>query len=394
MSHRSLGVWPPVSMGDYSVPALSEALSVLHAQNSATSFSVGTHAAPSGLAATTYRGAVLDPGSMRAYLVPLGQATSATWHYIDCTTGSIVGYAHGASSLQANAYTGGVYHPTLRRIYLAPYLQSGQSTRHYIDCAGGGKVTPYTNSSLTISLGYSLDPVSLKVYSAPAASSAVASVLDAAGTASTLPLALTMSKSCYGSAYSASQRKIYFAVSCPETGLPYVDCLDGAYKATTLSYTQLASSGAYEGVVYSPVQDRIYMVPAQQAVLPVWHYIDCKSGAMVEYAHGCSGIAAAWTYCSGVYSPATNRIYLVPSGQAASATWHYIDCATGEVVPYLHGTATSTSYSYSHGFYNPILGRVHFTARHADGALPWHYIQEYAPPSVPAHWPAYPIVSN
>jgi len=42
-------------------------------------------------------------------------------------------------------------------------------------------------------------------------------------------------------------------------------------------------------------------------------------------------------YIGGVYSPTQNRIYLVPSIQSNQTNWHYIDCDTGVVVAYAHG---------------------------------------------------------
>lgn len=392
MSYKSSGVWPQASMGNYSVPALAEALSLLHAQNSRTSFSVGTADPPAGLAATAYRGAAVDPINMRAYLSPLGQATSATWHYIDLRTGRAVGYTHGASSLQSNAYTSGSYHHNTKRIYLAPYEQYTVSVRHYIDCAAGGTVVQYSNPYLHGSLGYVQDPVTGIMYSVPSRGASVTHVIDNAGQVSSRSLPFTPAASMVGAAYSATQRKIYVAMQGPDVGCVHADCQSGTYGYAPLVYSQMVSAGAYEGAVYSPVQDRIYFVPAQQAALPVWHYVDCRSGLMVEYQHGCSGLAS-WAYFGGVYSPATNRVYLVPNGQALSDTWHYIDCSSGKVVSYLHRTPTSSSHRYSGGFYNPLLGRIHFVGRHDSGSLRWHYIQEYAPPSVPAHWPSYTITS-
>lgn len=337
-------------------------------------------------------GAVVDPIGMRAYMSPRGQATSSTWHYIDLRTGRAVGYSHGASSLVSDAYALGAYHHPTKRIYLSTYFQYTKTGRHYIDCAAGGTVVQYTNPYAHIAIGYVQDPISGVLYSAPAEGANVAHVISNDGQVSSRALPFTPAASMVGAAYSATQRKIYVAMQSPDVGCVYVDCQSGTYNYAPLVYSQMASLGAYEGAVYSPVQDRIYFVPAQQAALPVWHYIDCRSGLMVEYRHGCSGLAS-WAYFGGVYSPATNRIYLIPNGQAASATWHYIDCSTGAVVPYLHKTTTSSSYIYSGGFYNPLLGRVHFVGRHTDAALRWHYIQEYAPPSVPAHWPSYPITS-
>ena len=85
---------------------------------------------------------------------------------------------------------------------------------------------------------------------------------------------------------------------------------------------------AYEGGgVYSPTQNRIYLVPYAQSNKPTWHYIDCNNGNVVAYNHGSS--AAGGTYYGGFYSPTQDRVYLVPYVQTNKATCHYIDRATG-----------------------------------------------------------------
>jgi len=48
-------------------------------------------------------------------------------------------------------------------------------------------------------------------------------------------------------------------------------------------------------------------------------YIEFKAGT---YAHGITAVASA--YVGGVYSPTQNRIYLVPLAQANQTNWHYI----------------------------------------------------------------------
>ena len=80
---------------------------------------------------------------------------------------------------------------------------------------------------------------------------------------------------------------------------------------------------AYSGGVYSPTQNRIYLVPFGQASQDTWHYVDCDTGDIVGYSHGVT--AVDYAYAGGVYSPTQNRIYLVPFGQATQDTWHYLD---------------------------------------------------------------------
>jgi hypothetical protein len=90
-------------------------------------------------------------------------------------------------------------------------------------------------------------------------------------------------------------------------------------------------NGAYVGGVYSPTQNRIYLVPHGQADETNWDYIDCATGVVTAYAHGITAVNGA--YVGGVYSPTQNRIYLVPHGQAPVANWHYIQPYTAADIP-------------------------------------------------------------
>ncbi len=85
--------------------------------------------------------------------------------------------------------------------------------------------------------------------------------------------------------------------------------------------------GAYAGGARSPLQDRIYFVPFGQAHQPTWHYVDCATGDIVPYQHGLATAAVSSAYNGGVFSPNENRTYFVPNWQADEPTWHYIDCA-------------------------------------------------------------------
>ena len=86
-----------------------------------------------------------------------------------------------------------------------------------------------------------------------------------------------------------------------------------------------AVRNAYIGGVYSPIQNRIYLVPFGQAEQDTWHYINCETGQVVGYEHPRT-TADYGAYRGGVYSPKQNRIYLVPYRGAEEDTWHFIDC--------------------------------------------------------------------
>ena len=106
-----------------------------------------------------------------------------------------------------------------------------------------------------------------------------------------------------------------------------------------------------------------------------WHYINCANGEVVAYAHGATAVANA--YNGGVYSPTQNRIYLVPYAQANQTNWHYINCANGEVVAYAHGV-TAVANGYYGGVYSPTQNRIYLVPYAQANQTNWHYIQEFS----------------
>ena len=147
------------------------------------------------------------------------------------------------------------------------------------------------------------------------------------------------------------------------------------FAAGTYAHGVTAVANAYAGGVYSPTQNRIYLVPFAQANRTNWHYIDCATGIVVAYAHGITAVASA--YYGGVYSPTQNRIYLVPFAQANQTNWHYIDCATGTVVAYAHGV-TAVASAYIGGVYSPTQNRIYLVPFGQANQVNWHYIQEFS----------------
>jgi len=110
------------------------------------------------------------------------------------------------------------------------------------------------------------------------------------------------------------------------------------FKCGTYAHGITAVNDAYYGGVYSPTQNRIYLVPREQADESNWHYIDCSDGSVHAYAHGVTAVDVA--YVGGVYSPTQNRIYLVPRGQSDESNWHYIqEFSTAEISPSIAANA-------------------------------------------------------
>jgi hypothetical protein len=174
-----------------------------------------------------------------------------------------------------------------------------------------------------------------------------------------------------GGVYSPTQNRIYLVpwFQGDQPNWHYIDCATGNVVAYAHGVT--ARPYAYFGGVYSPTQNRIYLVPDLQSFEANWHYIDCATGNVVAYASGISIFGNG--YLGGVYSPTQNRIYLVPFGQSSQANWHYIDCATGNVVAYAHGI-TAVGYAYMTGAYSPTQNRIYLGPWFQGDQPNWHYI--------------------
>jgi hypothetical protein len=174
-----------------------------------------------------------------------------------------------------------------------------------------------------------------------------------------------------GGVYSPTQNRIYLVPrdQASQTNWHYIDCATGNVVAYAHGITAVA--GAYIGGAYSPIQNRIYFVPFAQANQTNWHYLDCATGSVVAYAHGATAVANA--YIGGVYSPTQNRIYFVPFAQANQTNWHYLDCATGSVVAYAHG-ATTVANAYIGGVYSPTQNRIYLVPYAQANQTNWHYI--------------------
>ena len=130
----------------------------------------------------------------------------------------------------------------------------------------------------------------------------------------------------------------------------------------------------YRGAVYSPSQDRMYFVPA--TLDPVgepgpWHYVNCQTNQLVPYLPA-NQMLSGHSYWGGAYSPTQNRIYLAPYSGTVS-TWHYIDCASDTAVAFAHGQ-TMQSGAYRGAVYEPVNNRIYFVPYgNSDGAT-WHYV--------------------
>jgi hypothetical protein len=174
-----------------------------------------------------------------------------------------------------------------------------------------------------------------------------------------------------GSVYSPMQNRIYLMTSLTSVGWYYVDCGTG----NVVNYAGSFGSGLqYNHGAYSPTQNRIYLVPNTISGTN-WHYIDCATGTLVSYSAGITLTSDA--YRDGCYSPTQNRIYLVAFGEAGNGwtNWHYIDCSNGNAVAYANGVyADTVSGAYSGSVYSPTQNRIYLTPVNQANQTHWHYI--------------------
>jgi hypothetical protein len=177
-----------------------------------------------------------------------------------------------------------------------------------------------------------------------------------------------------GGVYSPTQNRIYLVPNNMGTFIKwhYWDCRTSILTQYTHGHGNIGDD-AYGGGVYSPTQNRIYFVPLKRGMNADWHYVDCDDGSVVSYTSG-SPNTLTNKYMGGVYSPTQNRIYFIPYAQAAQSTWEYIDCSNGNVVSYTHGATGLTSSSYFGGVYSPTQDRIYLVPFIRSSEATWHYI--------------------
>jgi hypothetical protein len=135
-------------------------------------------------------------------------------------------------------------------------------------------------------------------------------------------------------------------------------------------------NSGYLGGVYSPTENNIYFIPMAQGQQLNWHYINCNTGELVEYLHGTTGIVAN-AYFGGCLSPVQNKIYFIPRFQGAEPKFHFIDCKTSTVGDYdntLTGLEVIVANSYGGGAYSPKQDRIYMAPRNQGPEDYWHYI--------------------
>jgi hypothetical protein len=178
----------------------------------------------------------------------------------------------------------------------------------------------------------------------------------------------------YGGVYSPLEQRIYlvpYAIA-PEPNWYYIDCVTGLVMPYTAGVGAVLQ--AYKGGVYSPTQKRIYLCPYYQSDQLNWHYIDCVTGTAISYLHNLATLPVSIAYYGGAYLPTLNRIYFAPYNQTFELNWHYIDCVTGTVMTYPTGSGAMNVGAYSGAVYSPDQERIYFCPNTQVNETLWHYI--------------------
>lgn len=276
-----------------------------------------THGAT--VVANAYQGGVYDELRNRILFIPADQISQANWHYVNCNTGQVVSYAHGGSTadmsysggcispknsrlyfacrnslvftkfqylnlnsltlvdlsspsaeLTAGAYSGAVYSPSQDRIYLMPLYQWGQAKWHYIDCSTGAVVSydpPASVPAAGTSCFAVFIPEKNKIFIFTGASydyfyeidcNVSATVWTKKNTGSALGTSLTIGGACY----SPATGFIYFSHATNSGSIDYTESFDSSSETIVILKTGGAVVDSYNGGVYSPHDNSIYMAPS------------------------------------------------------------------------------------------------------------------------------------
>jgi hypothetical protein len=373
------GLVPDLDMSNYSQERLTEYIEELKTGSTGRTYPFTSNSG------TNYSsvGHVYSPTQNRIYMVP--NNASATWYYIDCNTGQVVSYAHGLTIL--GSYRGGVFSPTENRIYLIPHGISNEAAWHYIDCSDYNEtnVIEYTHgyglNGIT-AFGYLsgvYSPLENRIYLIPYGISNEATwhYIDCSGvTDSNLIVAYIHGFSAtltingfFGGCYSPTENIIYLTPSgvSDEPNWYYIDCSgvtdDNLIKSYPHSLSTPPVNDAYGHAVYSPTNNRIYLIPMGQSVEFKWHYINCNNRTVVEYDNtrtdltAYAGNAGIHAFEGGVYSPIDNRIYIATVFSALFPLFKYIECDTNAIVDYYSGNIDVRG-----GIFSPTENKIYFSA--------------------------------
>lgn len=182
------------------------------------------------------------------------------------------------------------------------------------------------------------------------------------------PAASVVAAPYAGAVYSPTEDKIYLMPfgQCAELTWHRINC----HLGTEEEYTVAGTVGSFVGGAYHPDVDRIYPAPFGQADEADWLFFNCSTGAPETFAHGSAAVDEA--YAGAVYDPHLGRLYFVPHSQGPQANWHYVN-GVGVVVAYAHG-ATVVDQGYYGGVYSPTQNRIYLVPYDQVAEANWHYI--------------------
>ncbi len=177
-----------------------------------------------------------------------------------------------------------------------------------------------------------------------------------------------------GGVYNPSCNKIFLIPNyqSTQTTWHYIDCNSGKIVPYVRATVAIEQSG-FKGGAYDARNNRIFMAPYMQAIRSIWQYIDCNTTLVTSYT---APPSIAGAYYGAVYDPVREFIYFIPNAKAPSITWHYIDCNTSQLYyTWYHQLSTPlVANAYRGGCYSPSQRRIYMAPSMQAAEAKWHYI--------------------
>ncbi len=334
----------------------------------------------------TYSTAAALPNGF-IYMAPTSQGASTVWHYIEPISQKILtflGVTTGASTSNG-IINGGQY-----RAFISPNYNFTYGI--YINTQTGTTVT-YTTSTTSTTTPYQggcAHPngrIYLGILSQTVANGAT--FLHSINYTLTPPTVNTfpLSSSAIGNGHFtvAPNGNVYHIPTSISAGTSFYYILPNVTPSSDSIVSYSNTTGITDGTGYSlgvlTRKEHIYLIPGTHAQATTWHYIDTTSNTIISYSnpYTSSIITNISPYTGGILTP-DGRIYLLPDNQAVSSIWHYINTETSppSVVSYINDVYGSTVITATNPFKGGCLdhyGRIWLTPHNqATFSTEWLYI--------------------
>lgn len=187
---------------------------------------------------------------------------------------------------------------------------------------------------------------------------------------------LTISDAFFGCVYHTLLNRIYLVPhnNAQQTSWYFITSLgvvSSYVNGLTLNYLAPA---AFAGGSYCSTNNSIYFAPynlnTTSYASDSLYYIN-SSGSVGSFSHYAYFVSSA--YVGSIYSESNDRIYFSPYYQAVETQYHYIDCATNSVIPYIHASE-SVETAYMNGDYDSNSGHLYFGYSRSTLFEDWFYV--------------------